>query len=327
MSRPKYSFLVCPDPQLIKGHISKMLAQSGQSDWVQRIFWGDDDEPLPPTFWQDLTIKSLFPQPKALIIRRAHTFKVDQWDKLDKAMPTISDDVWPIYCLEGQWKTKKAPVPVALTRRTLFKDAKKAGWIWEMAGLNQAGLRDFVTSWAKQNSLQLAPGALDALVMALPTDAVAAQLELDKLELAAGDEKTITREHTQLIPDAGEMEFFALMDALGQRGAEASIWKRVLADHLKKSGDKMIFNLIGYLASQARAYWMLQSGEESKVKLPPFVKQKKGPVARRLGRKGIAKMIDLALDAELSIKTGARTPEDTLDMLIAGLITLFQSGR
>lgn len=327
MSRPRYSFLVCPDPQLIKGQIARMLEQSGQSGWEERVYWGDDDDPLPPAFWQDLTIKSLFPQPKALIVRRAHSFKVDQWDKLNDAMGSVSDEIWPIYCLEGQWKTKKAPVPVALTRRDFFKTAKKSGWVWEMPGLNIGSLRDFVGNWAAENQLQLAPGALDALVQALPTDAVAARLELDKLELAAGDERTITREHTQLIPEAGEMEFFTLMDALGQRGAEAGVWKRVLADHLKKSGDKMVFNLIGYLASQARAYWMLQSGEDSKVKLPPFVKQKKGPVARRLGPRGIAKMIDLALDAEMSIKTGARTPEDTLDILIAGLITLFQTGR
>ena len=35
-------------------------------------------------------------------------------------------------------------------------------------------------------------------------------------------------------------------------------------------------------------------------------------------------MIDLALEAELSLKTGERKYEEALDMLMAGLIDLFQ---
>ncbi len=64
MNRPKYLFLVCPDPQLIKSHIDERLGTSGQQGWETKTFWGDDDDPLPATFWTDLTIKSLFPQPK-----------------------------------------------------------------------------------------------------------------------------------------------------------------------------------------------------------------------------------------------------------------------
>jgi DNA polymerase-3 subunit delta len=86
----------------------------------------------------------------------------------------------------------------------------------------------------------------------------------------------------------------------------------------------MLFNLIGYLAGQARMYWMLMSGEEAKVKAHPYVKKLKTDVARRLGRQGVARMIDLALESELSVKTGARHHEEVLDILVAGLIDLFR---
>jgi len=324
MNRPKYLFLVCPDPQLIKSHIDERLKTSGQDGWETKTFWGDDDDPLPPTFWTDLTIKSLFPQPKALIIRRAHALKAEHWDKLDAGVKGLSSDIFPFFCLEGQWKTKKAPVPATLSRRGLFKKAKKDGWIWEFQGLDQRSLADFVRNWATQTGITFEPGADRALTQALPMDAVAARLELDKMELAAGDDKIVRKDHVDLIAQVGEMEFFDLMDALGKRGAEAAVWKRVISDHFKSAKDQMLFNLIGFLASQARMYWMLMSGEESKVKAHPYVKKLKTPIAQRLGRQGIARMIDLALDAEMGVKTGERKYEEVLDILIAGLIDLFQ---
>lgn len=325
MSRPKYVFLVCPDPELIKIHIRERLDSSGQQGWENKTFWGDDDDPLPSSFWTDLTIKSLFPQPKALIVRRAHALKADQWDKLDAGVKGLSSEVFPIFCLEGQWKTKKAPIPATLSRRNLFKKAKKDGWIWESQGLDQRSLGDFVRDWAATNNLTFEPGADRALIQALPTDAVASRLELDKIELAAGDEKVVTRDHIDLIAEVGEMAFFELMDALGQPGAEAAVWKRVIGDHSKAAKDQMLFNLIGFLASQARMYGQIVSGE--KVNGNPYVIKRKAPIAKRLGLAGVAKMIDLSLEAEYSIKSGERKYEEVMDILVAGLIDLFQPKR
>ncbi len=322
MNRPKYIFLVCPDPELIKSHIDERLKKSGQDGWEIKTYWGDDDDPLPATFWTDLTIKSLFPQPKALVVRRAHTLKADQLDKLDSGVKGLSSDIFPIFCLEGPWKSKKAPVPATLSRRNLFKNAKKEGWVWESQGLDQRSLGEFVRNWAARTGISFEPGADRALTMALPLDAVASRLELDKMELAAGDEKLVRKEHVDLISQTGEMAFFDLMDALGQPGAEAAIWKRVISDHSKSAKDQMLFNLIGFLASQARMYGQIIGG--GKVSGSPYVIQRKTPVARRLGMPGVARMIDLALDAEYSIKSGARRYDEVLDILIAGLIDLFQ---
>lgn len=322
MTRPKYLFLICPDPQLIKSQVTERLTVSGQDDWEIRTFWGDDDDPLPPAFWTDLTIKSLFPQPKALLVRRAHTLKADHWDKLDAGVKGLGSDIFPIFCLEGQWKGRKAPVPAALSRRGLFKKAKKDGWIWESPGLDQRSMVEYVKQWAAHNGLTFEPGAGHALSATLPTDAVAARLELDKIELAAGDEKLVRKEHVGLVAKTGEMAFFDLMDALGQPGAEAAVWKRVIDDHAKSAKDQMLFNLIGFIASQARLYWMIAHGERPKGS--PYVIRKKTPVANRLGAVGIARMIDLALEAELSLKTGERKYEEALDILMAGLIDVFQ---
>ena len=325
MNRPRYLFLICPDPQLIKARVDEYLKGSGQDGWETKTFWGDDEDPLPAAFWTDLTIKSLFPQPKALIVRRAHTLKADQWDKLDASVKGLGSDIFPIFCLEAEWKGKKPPVPPALSRRGLFKKARSENWIWESSGLDQRSLTDFVKQWAAGNGLTFEPGAGQALVHALPADAVAARLELDKIELAAGDEKLVRKEHAALVAQTGEMAFFDLMDALERPGAEAAVWKRVIDDHGKSAKDQMLFNLIGFLASQARMYWMLAHGE--KPKGSPFMIKKKTPLARRLGTQGVARMIDLAMEAELSLKTGERKYEEALDILMAGLIDLFRPRR
>ncbi|QGY40045.1 DNA polymerase III subunit delta [Pseudodesulfovibrio cashew] len=322
MSRPKYLFLVCPDPELIKSQVAERLAASGQDGWERKTFWGDDDDPLPGAFWTDLTIKSLFPQPKALIVRRAHALKAEHWDKLDAGVKGLGSDVYPIFCLEGQWKTKKAPIPATLSRRALYKKAGEAGWVWESQGLDRGSLEDFVRRWGAKTGISFEPGVERALSRVLPVDAVAARLELDKLELAAGDERTIRQSHVSLVAHTDEMAFFDLMDALGQPGAEAAVWKRVIDDHAKAAKDQMLFNLIGFLMSQARMYWLIVSG--GKPAGNPYVIRRKTPVAKRLGRAGVARMIDLALEAEFSIKTGARKYDEVLDILIAGLIDLFR---
>lgn len=325
MNRPRYLFLICPDPQLIKSQVDERLKASGQQGWEVKTFWGDDDDPLPGTFWTDLTIKSLFPQPKALIVRRAHALKAEHWDKLDAGVKGLSGDIFPIFCLEGEWKTKKPPVPATLARRTLYKKGKEAGWTWEAKGLDRQSIGRFVNDWAARTGITFEPGADRALAQALPEDAVAAKLELDKLELAAGDERVLKREHVGLVAEVGEMAFFDLMDALARPGAEAAVWKRVLGDHAKSAKDQMLFNLIGFLASQARMYGQILGG--GKVAGNPYVIKLKTPIARQLGMAGVARMIDLALDAELSIKTGARKYHEVLDILIAGLIDLFQPRR
>lgn len=325
MNRPRYLFLICPDPQLIKSQVDERLATSGQEGWEVKTFWGDDDDPLPAAFWTDLTIKSLFPQPKALVVRRAHALKAEHWDKLDAGVKGLSAEIFPIFCLEGQWKGKKAPVPATLARRALYKKGREAGWTWESQGLDRRSLGQFVTQWAQRTGLTFEPGVDRALAQALPEDAVAAKLELDKLELAAGERRTVTMAHVGLVTEVGEMAFFDLMDALGQPGAEAAVWKRVLDDHSKAAKDQMLFNLIGFLASQARMYGQILGG--GKVAGNPYMIKKKTPIARRLGMAGVARMIDLALDAELSIKTGARKYDEVLDNLVAGLIDLFQPRR
>ncbi len=271
MSRPGYMFLICPDAELLHARIGELLDKHGAADYEKRVYWADED--LPPKFWDDLTLQTLFGSSKAVVLRRAHKLKAAVWDTLDKTIASLSDASFLFICLEGKWERKGPPVPAVLKRRNCWKYAEKQKWFWQSAGLDEKTISGFVGKWAKKNGLTIDSPVMHALTKALPKDARAARLELDKLDLAAGDERRLVMDHIGLIAHSEEMDFFQFMRAMSEGGDPVEIWRRVLTNHSEK--DSMIFMLTASLTREARALWMMQHGEDSAVRLPPFVKNKK----------------------------------------------------
>lgn len=323
MSRPGYMFLVCPDAELLHGQIDSVLSAPGNSGFEKRVYWADDE--LPPAFWDDLTLKTLFGSSKAVVLRRAHKLKAAQWDSLDKALSALSDSSILFLCLEGQWQRRKPAIPAVVKRRKCWTFAEKKKWVWQSPGLDDKTISGFVNNWAREKGISFDNGVQPALCKALPRDARAARLELDKMELAAGDGRKLNTEHLESIAFTGEMDFFEFMDIMSQGGDPVTLWQRVLTNHTEK--DSMFFPLAASVTREARALWMIINGEENEVKMPPFVRKKKMALAQRLGPARVARIFDLVLEAELGIKSGARKPEQALELLVASLGALFAPQR
>lgn len=330
MVRKGHRVLICPDAELLRRQVAKLLSGMGGAAGkaARKVFWGDD-EPFPQSYWSELTIQNLFSTPTVLILRRAESMKAEAWDRLDEALRQTASTVLPVFCLEGRWKEGKPPVPVFLPKRKLWQAAEANGWIWQSPGLTDATLPKFIDLWAKEKGLAVDDAAKNALCAALPYDALAAGLELDKIELAAGDDKRVTAALAELIAPHGDMEFFDFIKGLAvppEADPETmrAVWARVLDDHLRPGGDKILFQLLGYVAWQARQMWMLNEGEEHKVRMNPRDKPALSQMARRLGRAGIARIIELTLDANLGVISGARRPDDTLESYVAQLSALLQ---
>ncbi|WP_321405057.1 DNA polymerase III subunit delta [Maridesulfovibrio sp.] len=319
MSRPGYMFLICPDAELLHANIAELQEKHGATDYEKKAYWADED--LPPQFWDDLTLQTLFGASKVIILRRAHKLKAAVWDNIDKTIASLSSSSFLFICLESQWKSKTPPIPAVLKKRKCWKFAEKQKWFWKSAGLDQKSISGFVGKWARTNGLHIDSPVLNALSQALPKDARAARLELDKLDLAAGPDRRILMEHVGLIAHSEEMDFFAFMRSMSEGGDPVEIWRRVLTNHSEK--DSMIFMLTASLTREARALWMMIHGEESEVRLPPFVKKQKQALAQRLGPVRIARLFDIVMEAEIGIKTGQRKPEQALELLVASLTSLF----
>ena len=332
-ARPGYRFLICPDAELLRRQAAEcglLLDKAGLGKGAaKKVFWGDD-EPFPPAFWAELTTQSLFSTPTVLLLRRADALKAETWDRLGEGLKNTASTVLPVFCLEGKWKDPGTPaVPHFLPKRALWQTAQQNKWVWSSPGLTDVSLPKHLAAWAAEKGLTLDPAAKNALLDALPRDAFAAGLELDKIELAAGDARVVTPEMATLVAPHGDMEFFDFMKALAtpvskNPAAMRGAWARVLDDHLRPSGDKILFQLLGYVAWLARQLWMLNEGEGAKVRMRPSDKPEMTRMAQRLGRSGIARIIELTLDTNLAVIGGTRRPDDALEAYVAELSSLMQ---
>ncbi|ADP86263.1 DNA polymerase III subunit delta [Nitratidesulfovibrio vulgaris] len=318
MDRPGFSFCICPDSRLLKDHISGLVnaTETGGTCFERQVFWGD--EALPPVFWEHLTLQGLFGSPRALVVRNAHNLPADVWKRLSTALARPNPLSWPFFCLEVPFERGQPKIPAHIAKLRCLDFAERKGWVWRSPGLDERGIRRFLQQRATDAGARFAPGALDAIAAAMPADATAAATELDKLLLAAGLDATLGPELAKLVSHEPDLDIFAFIKAL-QGGNAQAVWRQVQRDKL--GGDSMVFPFIGMLLRETRQLWQLLSGEP--VRLPPSVLPVKQQLAQQLGYSGLTRMLDLTLEAERGIKTGERSPEQSLDALVAGLFTVF----
>lgn len=341
MSRPGFIICVCPDAQLMKEHIEEQLcatpatsatsATSGNvnheerhsllGNWERHVYWGD--EQLPPVFWENLTLQGLFATPKALVVRNAQNLKIDDWKKLSQSLGNANEQAWPFLCLEVAFDRGKAKVPAAIKKLACWKFAEKQGWIWESAGLDDKTLRSFIQKTAASLGVRIKPQAANTLALALPADASAARNELEKLALAAAETGEITQELAETVHSEADMDIFAFINAIQQGNSMDKVWGNILRS--QSGGDQMIFPFLAMLLREARILWQINAGEQ--VRLPAFILGKKQQLAKKLGYGKLARIWHLAMEAEKGIKSGERSPEQAMEMLVAGLFSLFGTGQ
>lgn len=332
MQRPGFTFLVCPDPEMIRNRVERLLGESGEV-FTREVFQGDEE--IPDAFWRALTAPSLFAEPKAVILRRADSLPDEFWPKLKGPLSGFSAHVWPMICLEKPFGKKGPAVSKALSSQPYYQVAEKRRWIWTSPGLTRKDMAPMLKDWAGAKNLSFAPGVLEALAAVLPEDMAMAGRELEKLELAVisrGDlpeagggaappPGRVVQEDLSLLASRPGMDAFAFLNAFSRRGQELAVWREIFEQSL--SPEDMIFKFLGLLRSDARQMWQLLMGEAEPVRLPPFVKSQKEAMARRLGAGGLTRLFDLAMDAELGIKSGAKNPDQAMEFLAAELFSLF----
>lgn len=325
MARPGFSFIVCPDPELTRQRMEALVEESGGgAAWERRVHWGDDED-LASSYWDDLGLVSLLGDKRLVVLRRADKLQAAFWDALSPRLASFNDAVWPVFCLESDWtkpKGRSGPspkIPKPLARQKFWSLAEKRDWIWSSPGLTDKTMPDFVRDYAKRHGLSLTRPVGLALCRALPLDAAAARGELDKLALLAGESCQVLPEHLEVVGAEQDMDIFSFVDAVVRGDRAEQVWRRVFADRLAKSNDRMLFGFLHFLVREARILWQLSHGEEQAVYLPGQVKNRKRELAARLGEKGVAQLFRLALEAELGIKSGSRRPEQAFEALVGGL--------
>lgn len=311
---PGFLFCICPDGKLLRQRVEELLAD-GPEKRERHLFWGDEE--LPDQFWELLTLQGLFSVSRALIIRNAHTIVADTWKRLSKALGRPNPRTLPLFCLEGAWERGQPKIPAHITKLPCFAFAEKKSWIWRAPGLDSRSLRRYLQLRIKALGLSCAPGALEALCEILPPDAATVENELEKLFLLSAGEP-LSSEMVRTIAQGTDFNIFTFLRQL-QNGQTMQVWKTLLEEQQK--GEEPLFYLLVMLQREVRQLWQLLMGEQ--VRMPPGEVAVRQQTASRLGAAGLCRIWDALHTAELSVKSGYRSPSQALERLMEELTLLF----
>lgn len=321
MSRPGFTFCISPDPELIREHIAQVLAEQGEP-WQRKTFWADEE--LPEAYWDAFTQGSLLEEKTALVLRRAEQLSEKTWSKHRPLLSRFRSQVWPFFCIEKEWAKGKPSVPAGLTKQKFWSLAQKKSWIWRHPGLDNKGQQEYIRRWLEQRGLQIDSRLLARAASLLPLEAAGLKSELAKLELAAREGSKVEPHHLEVISFEKEMDIFGFLQALQDGGDELGLWKKIFQNRFEADGE-MFLPFVHLLLREARILWQLAGNGEAQVALPPRIKKAKSSLAGRIGRKRLAAVWPLLLEAEAGVKSGEWAQGQALEMLVTRLRHIFRS--
>ncbi|MFR8276613.1 MAG: DNA polymerase III subunit delta [Desulfovibrio fairfieldensis] len=251
--RPGFSFLVCPDSQLLRAHLAEQLAvfPPAGGPWERHVYWGDEDPP--PRFWEQLSLQGLFGASRVLLVRQAQLWPAAVWKKISEALARPSAQCWPFFCLEVNWEKGQPKIPAHIAKLRCLAFADRQGWIWRHEGLTERGVKRHVQQRARDLGLTFEADALEQFCASVPPDAQAIENELQKLSLLRGGTGdagggAITAAMTATAAWSPECNVFACIRHM-EAGNLAAVWKELSRS---RDSDSLLFSLLALLVCELR---------------------------------------------------------------------------
>lgn len=284
--------------------------------WEKHVYWGD--EPPGEKYWNDLDQQALFPVNKAIIARQSNEWPAQTWKSLDSVKNISSADVWPFFCLEGNFERGQPKIPSYILKSELYLYADKMGWIWRRLPLATGALIRYVRDKVEQAGLKLSPQCMEQLCSSVLPEAASIKNEIEKLALIAQG-RILTPELMGMdatTPDADTFNFMRRLLA----GDISGVWKE-----LQRGDDSQLFLLLALLARELRIYWQILAGENPHF-LPGESMHKKS-MANELGFSGVTDAFMFLMEAEWNVKSGRMTPIQSLEKLAIDMAALCAAKR
>lgn len=310
--RPGFSFLICPDAQLLLEKVeedAKAYAASSPAPLKRLNFWGD--EPPESSFWSALSTMDLFGSASLVVVRQANLWPIAVWKLLDNVLSKPLGGSIPIFCLEDSDKGK-IKIPAIITKRKCYQFAQKKGWIWEDQGLTDKTVAKYILDQAKSRGLVLSPAAVKYLAENTPRQAGVLAHELDKLTLLSDGKTPVTVDMLGTAQWSAEAKTFECISAI-LRGDLKGTWKEIAKLDLHDTTTALGF--LGLVSWHFRTLWMLLVGEPTRAGLL------KPALAQRLGHAKISKALNLIVETDHAIKTGTDLRQ-AVELLASRLLNL-----
>lgn len=318
MTRPGFSFLVCPDSRLLREELSRQLdtfAPEG-SGWQKLIFWGD----LEPgsQYWESLNQNGLFITRRAVVARNAQEWPASVWKAISQILCNKYENVWPLFCLEVPYEKGKFKIPAHILKTSCFTFADRQKWVWRQMPLNSSSMRKYVLDKARSAGITFCGNAINLFCEYIRPDASAITNEIDKLRLVSRDgkitEDLISRDSNQLESDA-----FNCIKKL-ENGDISGAWQEMQ----RGSPATMLFFLLALMARELRLLWQVKYGPLP-LRLNPQEAREKTRLAQRLSPAAISLCFSLVADAELQVKSGRLPPEQALENFLVSICKIFSN--
>ena len=314
--RPGFYFLICPDSFIVKKQIDTIVSSylKNANQWKKHSFWGDEEPPK--HFWDLLNLQGFFNSNNLIIIRQAHLWAQSTWKQLSQNLSKPIESCWLFLCLEGNWEKGKPKIPAHFNKLGCFNFAKDKNWIWQNEGITEKNIRSYINKRSKELNISFEADALNQFCVSIPPHAQAIECELQKFTVLK-PQTPINIEMTATSSWTAECNIFACIKNM-ENGNLANVWKELCKSN---DADSLIFQLMALLAREIRQLWQLLIGE--KVQIFPSELNAKKALAKKLGKHSLAKAMSLIATSEYIIKSGQRSPEQTLENLATEMTLLF----
>jgi DNA polymerase III subunit delta len=320
MSRPGFYFCFCPDSNLLKMHVDRLLESSGQIEWRKKIIWLDEKD-QEDNLWKALNLPNMTGSSRALILRKCESLADSFWKDISPALKGFRPSILPFFCFESQWKYGKPGISAQLSKQKFFKFARQKKWIWEFPGLTRNNISRYIDKKCREKGVEPGPGVVEQISLMLSLDSRSVDEELDKLSLLVHPEKTILKDHLGAVSSQLDIDIFSFLQNLQGGKDLTSTWNKIFRD--QQRGEQMLFQFLGLLLREARILWYLETGQDKQVKLYPGIKRQKAALAGTLGKAKILLLWELALEAESGVKSGQFSSDHAMENLTSKLLKLF----
>lgn len=258
---------------------------------------------------------------KRLIIVREHpalSGRADADERLVAYIPQVPESAVLVFLCRGK----------ADARKKLYTAVKKANGIVSFAPLTDAELNAWIIKTFNSLGKSVTPQTASVLSFTVGNDTALLRLEIEKLAALAGDRDTVTEEDVQSVATRSvECTVFEMVDAVvaGQQGKAFGL----LRDMLTTGSDRL-----GILAMLLRQFRLMQH-----IKIMQFEKVSPNDIKQRLGIAPFAaercmrqasgytggqvkKAVQICLNAEFKVKSGAWNQEGALESAMLEIFAL-----
>lgn len=210
--------------------LSNAVLPEGDRTFNLDILYGDEFDA--PAFDERLQAFPLFSTRRLVVLRSFDSLSTSERERVIERASALPDGI--VLVIESAQEKLET-----VAHRKLAETAARSGVVVACAALDESETLDRVLARFRREEYRVDPDALDLLIESVGTALIDLANEVDKLILAAGDDRHITRERVEaVVGKYRTVSLFSVLDATGS-SSPATVLPRLAT--LLESGEEPVF--------------------------------------------------------------------------------------